>query len=170
MLDRRAAIRLALAALPAAWLALSSPAGAQDVEKFGPFLVDLPGWTADKAMAKWMPFGDINATRHYERGSAKLSAAIVSGAIARVFFFMRHQFMKNAENETLGARMSRSQVDGFTVLRTFVTNETVSACSITVALSTNAMFSVSSNGIPEDEAFELARRFDWKAIQGALPK
>jgi len=175
MLDRRAAIRLALAALAAAWMALSSPAGAQDFQKFVPFLVDLPGWTADEAhgTATWTPFGDnIMATRPYKRGSAKLSAEIVSGPLTQGFLFMRQKFMKDMENEIHGVRvrMSMSQVDGFTVLQTFVTNEPDSVCTITVALSSNAMFNLGSHGIPEDEAFGLARRFDWKAIQGALPK
>jgi hypothetical protein len=173
MLDRRAAIRLALAALPAAWLVLSPPAGAQDFQKFAPFLVDLPGWTADEAHGKatWTPFGDnIMATRPNKRGSAKLSAGIVSGPLTQGFLFMRQKFMKDMKNESHGVRMSMSQVDGFTVLQTFVTNEPDNVCTIMVALSSNTVFNLVSHGIPEDEALELARRFDSKAIRGALPK
>jgi hypothetical protein len=32
------------------------------------------------------------------------------------------------------------------------------------------MFGLSFNGVAEDEALTLARRFDWKAIQAAVPK
>ena len=41
---------------------------------------------------------------------------------------------------------------------------------ILVALNTSAMFSMSFNGVAEDEAMTLARKFDWKAIQAAAPK
>jgi len=32
------------------------------------------------------------------------------------------------------------------------------------------VFNLAFTGVPEDEAFALAKRFDWKAIQAALPK
>ena len=168
MIDRRAAIRAAVAALPAAWLALSSPAGAQDFQKFTPFLVDLPGWTGAKAdgMAMQMPGANmITATRTYKRGNAKLDAQIISGAAAQGALGMIQSGMKV---ETADMRMSTSPVDGFTVLRTFQTKD--SSGSVIVALGTNAIFNLTFNGIAEDEAFGLAKRFDWKAIQGALPK
>jgi hypothetical protein len=168
MIDRRAAIRVALAALPAAWLALSSPAGAQDFQKFVPFLVDLPGWTANKAdgMAMQMPGANmITATRTYKRGSASLDAQVISGAAAQGALGMIQSGMKI---ETADMRMSTSPVDGFTVLRTFQTKDNSGA--VIVALGTNAIFNFTFKGIPEDEAFGLAKRFDWKAMQAALPK
>lgn len=45
MIDRRRAIRLALAALPAAWAFRSSPAQAEPAfRRFLPFLIDIDGW------------------------------------------------------------------------------------------------------------------------------
>jgi hypothetical protein len=167
MIDRRTAIRVALA-LPAAWLARSSPAGAQDFQKFTPFLVDLPGWTGNKAdgMAMQMPGASmITATRAYTRASAKLDAQIISGAAAQGALGMIQSGMKL---ETAEMRMSTSPVDGFTVLRTFQTKDNSGA--VIVALGTNAIFNLTFSGIPEDEAFGLAKRFDWKGIQAALPK
>jgi len=38
-----------------------------------------------------------------------------------------------------------------------------------VALGASALFSVSYNGMTEDEALPLAQKFDWKAIQAATP-
>ena len=32
------------------------------------------------------------------------------------------------------------------------------------------MFNLTFSGVTEDEGLELARKFDWKAIQAALPK
>jgi len=42
--------------------------------------------------------------------------------------------------------------------------------AILVALGPSAMFSLSFNGVAEDEALTLAKRFDWKTIQAAIPK
>jgi hypothetical protein len=44
------------------------------------------------------------------------------------------------------------------------------AGAILVALGPSAMFSLSFNGVAEDEALTLARRFDWKTIQAAIAK
>ncbi len=168
MIDRRTALRAALAALPAAWLAPASPAAAQDFQKFVPFLVDLPGWTAGKAdgMAMQMPGANmITATRNYKRGTAKLDVQFISGAAAQGPIGMIQSGMKM---ETADMRMSTAPVDGFTVLRTFQTKD--NSGTVIVALGNSAIFNVAFNGIGEDEALGLAKRFDWKGMQAALPK
>jgi hypothetical protein len=143
------------------------PAGAQDSQQLTPFLVDLPGWAANKAdgMAMLEPGGNkvTRATRTYKRGSVKIDAGVVIGDGGTLLIMQN--FMKN---EIPGLRMSTSPVDGFTVLRTFATKDNVS--TIMVAFSSNAAFSFVSTGIPEDEAFRLARRFDWRGMQAVLPK
>jgi len=168
MIDRRAAIHAVVAALPAAWLALSSPAAAQDFQKFTPFLVDLPGWTGKKAdgMAMQVPgMSMITATRDYARGSSKLTASVISGSTAQG---MLAAVQSGIKIETAEMHMNSATVDGFLVARTF--NVPEKAGSVLVQLGPNALFSLSFTALPEDEAFTLARRFDWKAIQGALPK
>ena len=167
MIDRRAAIRLALAALPAAWLA-PLPANAQDFQKYTPFLVDLPGWTGKKAdgMAMQMPgVSMITATRDYTRGDAKLSASIISGSTAQG---MLAAVQSGVKIETADIHISTATVDGVTVARTF--EVATKSGAVLVALGQNALFNLAFNGVPEDEAYSLARRFDWKAIQAALPK
>jgi hypothetical protein len=54
------------------------------------------------------------------------------------------------------------------VARTFTVQDKSGA--ILVALGPSAMFSLSFNGVAEDEALTLAKRFDWKTIQAAIPK
>jgi hypothetical protein len=145
------------------------PAGAQDSQKLTPFLVDLPGWAANKAdgMAMRGPGGNevIRGTRTYKRGSAKIDAGVVSDAATQGTLLMMQNLMKQ---EIPGLRQSTSQVDGFTVLRSFNTKDNVG--TVMVALSSNAAFSFVSLGIREDEAFGLARRFDWRGMQAALLK
>jgi hypothetical protein len=145
------------------------PPGAQESQMLTPFLVDLPGWAANKAdgMAMREPGGNevTKATRTYKRGSAKIDAGIaVDGAVQGTLLMMQN-FMKN---EIPGLRVSSSPVDGFTVLRTFAIRDNVS--TIMVAFSSKAALSFVSTGITEDEAFRLARRFDWRGMQAALPK
>jgi hypothetical protein len=174
MMHRRAAVRAAMcgvfcaaSALLPAWLALS-PARAQEFQKLVPFLVDLPGWTADKAdgMAMQMPGTSmITATRTYKRGGASLEAQVISGAAAQGQLGMIQSGMKIETDEM---RMSTAPVDGFTVLRTFQTKDNSGA--VTVALASNAIFNFTFSGVGDDEAFALAKRFDWKGIQAALPK
>jgi hypothetical protein len=64
--------------------------------------------------------------------------------------------------------MNTSTIDGMTVTRTF--NFKDKSGAILVALGANGLLSVSFNGIPDDEALTLAKKFDWKAIQAAQPK
>jgi hypothetical protein len=167
MIDRRAAIRLALAAGLAASLA-PSRANAQDFQKFVPFLVDLPGWTGNKADGMAMQMGGtsmITATREYRRGAATLNANIIGGAAAQG---MLAQIQSGMKLETAEMRMSTSTVDGFGVLLAFQVKDNSGA--IMVALGSSAVFNLGFKGVAEDEAFGLAKRFDWKAIQAALPK
>ena len=167
MIDRRLVVRAVLAALPAAWLALS-PAQGQDFQKYVPFLVDLPGWTGAKAdgMAMQMPgMNMITATRDYERGNAKLTASILYGSAAQG---MLATVQSGIKIETAEMRMNSATVDGFLVAR--ILNVPEKSGSVLVQLGQTALLSVAFTNVPEDEAYSLARRFDWKAIQAALPK
>src|SRR5262249_25654641 len=153
--------------LPAVWLAVS-PSRAQDFQKFTPFLIDLPGWTGAKAdgMAMQMPGASmITATREYKKGAATLSAQIISGAVAQG---MLATIQSGMRLETAEMHMSTATVDGVAVMRTFQVAD--KSGTVLVALGQSALFNLSFKGIAEDEAFGLAKRFDWKAIQAALPK
>jgi len=169
MIDRRRALRLALAALPAAALLAAPMARAEQAfERLYPFLIDLPGWTGNKpdGMTMQAPgMAMMTATREYRRGDARVHAGIVTGPAAQGGLAMIQSGMKL---ETADAHMSTKTVDGIKLARTFTVKDKSGA--ILVGLADNALFSLSFNGVAEDEAFALARRFDWKAIQAALPK
>ncbi len=171
MLDRRHAIRLVLAAaaLSAGWLLPPAAALAQQsFQRFIPFLVDLPGWTGKKpdGLAMEIPGSSmITATREYENGAARLSAAIITGPAAQGALAVTKSGIKV---ETSDGRMGTSTIDGLQVSRAYTISNKSGA--ILVALSDSAMFSLSFNGVAEDEALALARKFNWKAIQAALPK
>jgi hypothetical protein len=170
MISRRHAFRLAFGALPAVSLLLSSAAHAQQAfQKFVPFLIDLDGWQGKKAdgIAMEMPGNSmVTATREYQRGAARLHAQVITGPAAQGALATTRTGLNI---ETSDGRISTSTIDGLPVTRTFNLKDKSGA--ILVALGTSALFSVSFNGLADDEALALARKFNWKAIQtAAQPK
>jgi hypothetical protein len=169
MIDRRRTLRLALAGLPAAAFLLPRAAGADQVfERFYPFLVDLPGWTGNKPEGMAMQMASmsiITATREYRREAARVHAGIMTGPAAQGGLAMIQSGMKL---DTADAHMSIDTVDGLKLARAYTMKDQSGA--ILVGLADNALFSFAFNKLAEDEAFTLARKFDWKAIQAALPK
>jgi hypothetical protein len=169
MIDRRRAFGFALAALAATVLLPSSAAHAQQsFQRFIPFLIDLDGWKGNKAegLSLEMPNNSlITATRKYERGPAHLDAQITTGPAAQGALAMTRTGIKL---ETSDGRMNTSTIDGMPVTTSF--NIKDKSGTIIVALGTAAMFNMSYRGIADDEALALARKFNWKAIQAALPK
>lgn len=166
MINRRSALRIALAALPAAWLLGSSAAHAdQAFQRFFPFLVDLDGWQGQKPDGMSMEMTDskmITATREYQRGPARLQAQVIVGAPAEQALAA---FSAVVNIETSDERMSSSTIDGLQVTRTFTKKD--KSGTILVALGTRGLFSLTFEGIGDDDALKLAKRFDWKAMQAA---
>jgi hypothetical protein len=169
MINRRRAIGIILATLPAAWLLQFSAARAdQAFARFFPFLVDLDGWQGKKpdGLSMEMPGNSmITAAREYQRGPARLHAQILVGPAAKGVLATTQTGMNI---ETSEGRMTTSTIDGMKVTRTF--NFKDKSGAILVALGDNSVFSFSFNGVPDDEALTLAKKFDWKAIQAAQPK
>jgi hypothetical protein len=170
MIDRRHAIRLALAAAVLSGLSLSAglPARAQAFQRFFPFLPDLPGWKGNKpdGVALEAPGATvISATREYERGEARLNAQVIVGTAAMAALASIESGVKV---ETREARMTTTVVDGFKLARTYTIPDKSGA--VLVALSNNGVFSLNFNGIDDEEALTIAKRFNWKGMQGAVPK
>jgi len=109
--------------------------------------------------------GIITATREYRRGDARLDAQIIIGPPAQVALAATQSQVKI---ETGDMRMSTATIDGLPVARTFTVHDKSGA--IIVALGASAMFSLTFTGVTDDEALALARQFNWKAMQAAVPK
>ena len=166
---RTICIAVALATLAAFWLMAPPAAHAQQgFQRFVPFLVELSGWKGGKPDGMTMEIPGqsvITATREYERGEARLTAQIILGPPAQGALAATGQ---NVKFETSDSRMSSGPIDGFQVTRTFTISDKSGA--VMVALGTSAVFILQFNGVGDDEALTLARNFNWKAIQAALPK
>jgi hypothetical protein len=170
MLTRRHLVSLALAAAAlSAIAALPRPAQAEAAfQRFVPLLVDLSGWTGSKAEGMAMEMSGasmVAATRNYERGEARFEVQIMTGPAAQGALAATGAVMKI---ESSDGRMSSEVLDGFQVTRTFTFSD--KSGGILVALRDNALFSLSFNGIADDEALALAKQFNWKAMQAAVGK
>jgi hypothetical protein len=165
MIDRRHAIRLALAALPACWLPDAARAQ-QSFQRFIPFLIDLSGWKGNKPDGMTMEMAGssmITASRAYERGDARLSASVLTGMAAQGALAATSTGIKF---ETADMHVITSTIDGFQVTKSYTVSNKAGA--IMIALGPSAVFTLTFNNIPEDEAFTLARKFDWTAMQAQV--
>jgi len=165
MINRRHAIRLALAALPAAWLPQAARAQ-QSFQRFIPFLIDLSGWKGNKpdGMAMEVAGGNmITATRAYERGDARLNAAILTGMAAKAALAAGGAGIKI---ETADMHLSTATIDGLSVTKTYTVSNKSGA--VMVGLGPSAAFTLTFTKVSEDEGLELARKFDWKAMQAQV--
>jgi|ERR1700733_11873901 hypothetical protein len=165
MTNRRRVIGFALAALCTSLLQSSAVRADQAFQRFLPLFVDLDGWQGKKpdGMTMDMPNASMTtATRDYQRGAAQLHATVITGPAAIGALASTKAGMNI---ETGEGHVITSTINGLTVTKTY--NIAQKSGAILVALGPSALFSVSYNGITEDEALPLAEKFDWKAIQAA---
>lgn len=167
MIDRRHALRLAAAALPALGV-VGTTAHAQAFQRFVPFLIDLGGWQGNKPDGMAMEMANtsmITATRRYQKSPAHLEASIIIGTAAQAALAAAQTGMKI---ETTEGRLGTSSIIGFQVTQTYTISQKSGA--ILVALGPAAMFNLAFTGVTDQDALALAEKFDWKGIQAALPK
>jgi hypothetical protein len=164
VIDRRAFLGFALAAFVGA-LPPSAAHADPAFKHFLPLLIDIDGWQGKKPDGMSMDMGESSittATREYERGPARLHASVMIGAAAAGALAST---MAGMNIETTDGHMITSTINGLKATRSYNTKD--KSGTVLVALGENALFSVSYNGLTEEEALPLAQKFDWKAIQAA---
>jgi hypothetical protein len=147
---------------------LASARADQAFQRLMPLLVDLDGWQGKKpdGMSMEMPNGSMTtATREYQKGPARVNAAVMIGTAAAGALAPMHAGMNITTSE---GHMLSGNMHGMQVLKSYTTAQKSGA--LLVALDKDAMFTFSYNGMTEDEAMALAEKFDWKAIQAATKK
>ena len=153
-----------LLALAVLWAAAPARAD-QAFQRLMPLLIDLDGWQGKKpdGMSMEMPGGGMTtATREYQKGSTKASAAVMTGQAAAGALSSMQAGMNVTTSE---GHVVTDTMQGMKVMKTYATSKKNGA--LMVALDKDAMFSFSYSGLAEDEALALAQKFDWKAIQAA---
>jgi hypothetical protein len=137
----------------------------QAFQRLLPLLVDLDGWQGKKPEGMSMDMSNmsmITANRDYQKGSAQLHAAVLVGQTAGATLAPLQNVMNVQTSE---GHMISATMHGMPVLKSFTTKD--KSGSLMVGLGKEALFTISYNGITEDEALALAEKFDWKAIQTA---
>jgi hypothetical protein len=160
-----------LRAISAAFLALFmlwphfAVSADQPFQRLLPLLVDLAGWQGKKPDGMSMQMSDTSmttATRDYERGPAQVHASVVIGQAAEGALAPIQTGMKM---QTPEGHMITDTMRGMAVMKTFSTKDKSGA--LVVALAKNAMFNLTYEGLSEEDALQLAEKFDWKALQAA---
>jgi len=135
-----------------------------------PLLVDLKGWNAEPAGGMTMDMGSskmINAVREYRQGGKQLNAMMILGNPA-----MTQGSMQAMKTETAEGKMSISTIDGFKVQSYFSKMDKSGA--VMVHLSQNqqqgAMFTLTYEGLSEEEGLNLAKKFNWKEMKNSVDK
>ena len=154
------------AGLVAAWLLPPLAAYAdQAFARFLPLFVDLDGWQGNKpdGVSMEMPGNSMtSAKRDYTRGASQLHASVLMGPAATGALAPAQAGIRV---ETSEGHMITTTLNGFSVTKSY--NNAQKSGALLVALGPSALFTVSYNGVGEDDAVALAQKFDWKAMQAA---
>lgn len=124
-------------------------------------LIDLPGWSAEKAEGMHMKMGETtmaNAHRIYRKDDAELDAAVTVGGSV-----MGPGIVGDMKMETDAERIIVSTVDGYRVHASFSKEDRSGAVVISLLQDETggAVFTVAFSGLSDEAAMELARNFDW---------
>jgi hypothetical protein len=150
--------------------AFSLPAYAQNHTALTPLLVNLDGWQAEKADGMSMSTGGmsmITANRSYRKGGQELEATIMVGSQA-----MAMGQMQQMQLETDEVRIKTTTIDGFQTNLNYDKQENSGGIMVILGSSQNksAMFILNFEGMDENQALKLAKKFDWQAMKKAAGK
>jgi hypothetical protein len=141
---------------------------AEEHHSLTPLLLDLQGWEAKKPEGISMYMGAvkiINATRDYTNGNKDITAMVMIGNN-----YMTNEQIQDLKAESMDAKMSISQIDGFKVHTSHTKSKNSGA--VIVFLSEReiegALFTVSYEGLSEKEALGIAKKFNWKKMKAAV--
>ena len=166
MTSRRSAVFIVAAAFAFAWLApLPSARAEQAFERLLPYLIDLDGWQGGKPDGVSMALGDdsmTSATREYRRGDDEIRVTALVGAAARSALGPI-EFGVNLK--TADGYATSTTVAGFKAVKAY-SNKNNSG-GVLIALDDQTVFSLSYQGVGEDEALALAQKFDLDGIAAA---
>lgn len=166
MTTRRFAVLFALAAMAAVVLAPGSPARAEPAfKRLLPYLVDLEGWRGEKPDGLSMDMGDnsmTTATRAYRRANDQLHLSIIVGAAAKGAMAPLAMGMNV---ETAEGHMITTTIAGFKAMKSYTAAN--KSGSVMIALADETLFSLSYEGVGEEEALALVPKFDLKGVQAA---
>ncbi len=130
-------------------------------------LIDIPGWQAEKAEGMDMNMNGVkmmNAIRSYEKDSSTFDVAIMVTTLQMGLAPFQQMNMSQG-----GVKIATTQMDNFKVMQTNDSNDKSGTIMILLGetKTNSAIFSLSYEGITEEEGLALAKQFNWGQIQTA---
>jgi len=159
--------------LAACMMLIAAPAGADQSGALKALLVDVSGWSAQKAEGMDMNMGGIkmiNAIRNYSSPAGKITVTVIAGNNA-----MLQGQTQPAQVETADAKMNFEKIQGFDVIKSFDKRGKTGSIIVTLAKkqTEGSMMVVSYEGVSSEKALEFSKKFDWnklKSVSGKLLK
>jgi hypothetical protein len=151
------------------------PAGlsaAESYEELYPYLVDLPGWSAQNPEgADFRPAGVhmLGAEREYRKGDMWLKVSIAIGQQAAALW--TPDLREGLNVKTPEGQVTVEWNNGYLVASEHKTADRSGKLIIRlldpeeVGMQNGALLSFTYSGMDRPQVEEIARRFDWKAIQ-----
>lgn len=167
MKDRQVKI---LIAFVGTFLILMTVAQAEPQDALKPLLLDLDGWNAGASEGLSMDMGTmkmVNAVREYEKGAEKLTAMVMIGNQ-----MMAQGQLQEMNMETDEGKVKITTIDGFRVHTNY--DKAGKSGGVIVFLNqdieNSCIFTCYFEGISEDDALTLAKKFDWQKMKQATGK
>jgi hypothetical protein len=141
-----------------------------------PLLVDLPGWSAEKAEGMDMSSGGMRAitvARSYENGEQRIGATILVGT--QVGSVWTPGYTEGFKVDTSEALMEVKNFDGFLVFYSY--EKESSSGGIMVQLQdpqkkadSGAVLVLEFEGLKLEDALKVARTFNWSKMKAEVAK
>ena len=151
---------------------LVSVANALTYQDVLPYLVDLPGWQSGKPTGMTSSMNGMNmvtASKEYSQGEKKFNVSVVFGN--PMFGAMPMMGNMNMNIDTPEERIYTKTINGFMVVVTYEKQD--KSGSILVYLKkdqgNSGVITFDFQGISEQEAMQLAKKFNWKGIKKLAP-
>ena len=143
------------------------PVQAQDHNALKPLLINLAGWQAEKADGMSMATGGmrmITANRTYKKGQLELNATVMIGSQAMAMGKTQQMQMENDD-----VRVKMTTIDDFQTSLSYNKQENDGGIMVVLENKRNntAMFILNFQGMDENQALKLAKKFDWQAMKKA---
>ena len=148
---------------------------AESYQSLYPCLINLSGWTGGEPTGMNMSMSGmvmINAVRTYSMGNKELTAIIMKSNRAAGSGMQQSLGMYGSgmHMDTPEANINIQTINGFQVQTVY--DKVENSGAVTVFLSheqaVGAFFTLSYTGVPENEALDIARKFDWNKIKSKV--
>jgi hypothetical protein len=139
-----------------------------------PLLVDLGGWEAEAAEGVDLAMAGmkgVTVVREYTSGDKEMSVSLLTGAQAGITW--ASEYKEGFKLESTEGSMEVRKIGGFLVYHVYDKDDASGGFVVLLLEAaadkpeSGAVFVLSFEGMPLDDALKLAQKFDWKKMKDA---